>query len=150
MKCTRVLRRVTSGAFKYSSANSRARLSRLPELYAGIKRAEGTFPVQYLGANVPQAWAAGSTFHLLQAILGLEADAPRGRLRVDPVLPAWLPDVTLHGLRVGRAELDLRFWREGDRTRWEASPRQGQIDVAEEPWRPWSPAGKTTSAGSTG
>ena len=30
MKCTRVLRRVTSGAFKYCSANSRARLSSLP------------------------------------------------------------------------------------------------------------------------
>src|SRR5438128_8266261 len=30
MKCTRVLRRVTSGAFKYNLANSRARLSALP------------------------------------------------------------------------------------------------------------------------
>jgi glycogen debranching enzyme len=112
---------------------------RLPELYAGVERQPGTFPVQYLGANVPQAWAAGATFHLLRAILGLEADAPRGRLRVDPALPAWLPDVTLHGLRVGQAQLDLRFWREGERTRWEASPREGQIDVTEEPWRPWSP-----------
>jgi glycogen debranching enzyme len=112
---------------------------RLPELYAGVERGSDTFPVQYLGANVPQAWAAGSTFHLLQAILGLEADAPRGRLRVDPVLPAWLPDVTLQGLRVGRAEVDLRFWREGERTRWEASPRRGQIDVSQEAWRPWAP-----------
>ena len=32
---------------------------RLPELYAGVERGPGTFPVQYLGANVPQAWAAG-------------------------------------------------------------------------------------------
>src|SRR5215467_4899549 len=30
MKCMRVLRRVTSGAFRYSSANSRARLSAVP------------------------------------------------------------------------------------------------------------------------
>ena len=36
------------------------------------------FPVQYLGANVPQAWAAGSVFALLQAILGITLDAPRG------------------------------------------------------------------------
>jgi glycogen debranching enzyme len=112
---------------------------RLPELYAGVERRPGTFPVQYLGANVPQAWAAGAVFHLLQAMLGLAADAPRGRLRVDPALPTWLPDVTLHGLRVGRAKLDLRFWREGERTRWEATPREGQIDVSEEPWRPWQP-----------
>jgi hypothetical protein len=32
MKCTRVLRRVTSGAFKYCSANSRARLAALNSL----------------------------------------------------------------------------------------------------------------------
>ena len=39
------------------------------------------------GANVPQAWAAGSAFMLLQAMLGIEPDAPRGVLHVDPVLP---------------------------------------------------------------
>jgi glycogen debranching enzyme len=112
---------------------------RLPELYAGVERRPGTFPVQYLGANVPQAWAAGAAFHLLRAILGLDADAPRGELHVDPALPEWLPDVTLHGLRVGTARLDLRFWREGTRTRWEASVREGRIEVSEAPWRPWSP-----------
>src|SRR3954471_21822515 len=49
---------------------------RMPELYGGLQRRPTTFPVQYLGANVPQAWAAGSTFALLQAILGL-VPAPR-------------------------------------------------------------------------
>src|SRR6185295_19718544 len=57
---------------------------RLPELYAGVQREEGNFPVLYPAANVPQAWAAGSVFHLLQAILGLRGDAPKGRLFVDP------------------------------------------------------------------
>jgi glycogen debranching enzyme len=107
---------------------------RLPELFAGLERGPGGFPVQYRGANVPQAWAAGSAFHLLQAILGLAADAPRGRLRVDPVLPEWLPDVALRGMRVGGARVDLRFWREGERTRWDASPQQGRIEVTQEPW----------------
>jgi glycogen debranching enzyme len=59
---------------------------RLPELYAGVERRPRTFPVQYLGANVPQAWAAGSVFHLLQAILGIRADAPTQHLFVDPQL----------------------------------------------------------------
>ena len=63
------------------------------------------FPVQYLGANVPQAWAAGTPFMLLQAMLGLQQDAPRGKLYVDPALPDWLPDVTLTDLRLGRAAL---------------------------------------------
>ena len=61
------------------------------------------FPVQYLGANVPQAWAAGSAFALLQAILGILPDAPRGRIYTSiPHLPAWLPDVTLLDLRLGQ------------------------------------------------
>jgi glycogen debranching enzyme len=111
---------------------------RLPELYAGIERGPGTFPVQYLGANVPQAWAAGSTFHLLRAILGLQADAPRGRLYVDPQLPIWLPDVTLHGLRVGAAKIDLRFWRDGQRTLWEVLAQEGELTVEERAWQPWS------------
>ena len=84
-----------------SEAGSHFQLNRLPELYAGIERGPATFPVQYLGANVPQAWAAGSVFHLLRAILGLDADAPRNRLYVDPMLPPWLPDLTLRQLQVG-------------------------------------------------
>ena len=74
------------------------------------------FPVQYLGANVPQAWAAGTPFMLLQAMLGLQQDAPRGKLFVDPALPDWLPDVTLTDLRLGRRRFDIRFWRDGDKT----------------------------------
>ncbi len=111
---------------------------RLPELYAGIERHGGTFPVQYIGANVPQAWAAGSVFHLLQAVLGLQADAPNQQLFVDPDLPHWLPDVTLRDLRVGRARLTMRFRRDGERTKWDASIAEGNIEVQEKPWAPWS------------
>jgi hypothetical protein len=68
---------------------------------------------------VPQAWAAGSVFHLLRAILGLDADAHKKTLYVDPVLPHWLPDITLHNLRVGTSTVTLRFWREQDETRFE-------------------------------
>ena len=88
----------------------------LPELYSGVQRDETNFPVQYLGANVPQAWAAGSVFALLQAMLGIEFDAPNGRLVVRPELPEWLPDVTVRNLVVGAEVLDIAFWREGDRT----------------------------------
>jgi hypothetical protein len=70
------------------------------------------FPVQYLGANVPQAWPAGSIPMLLQAILGLMPGAPRSRLNLDPCSPRWLPDITIRNLRVGERKLDIRFWRE--------------------------------------
>ena len=86
----------------------------LPELYSGLQRDEANFPVQYLGANVPQAWAAGSVFALVQAMLGLEFDLPNRRLVLRPALPDWLPDLTVRNLRVGDATLDLAFHRDGD------------------------------------
>ncbi len=91
----------------------------LPELYSGVRRERANFPVQYLGANVPQAWAAGSVFALLQAILGLEFDAPHGVLRIDPVLPEWLPDLTLRDLRVGAQVFDIAFRLEDGHTNYE-------------------------------
>ncbi len=102
---------------------------RLPELYAGIPWRPNSFPVKYPDANVPQAWAAGSIFHCLKAILGLAADAPHGRLLVAPELPKWLSDITLHRLRVGQARVTLRCWREGDRSRWEVLDQQGSLQV---------------------
>ena len=102
-----------------SGAASHFLLNQLPELYGGLQRDPTSFPVQYLGANVPQAWAAGTPFLLLQAMLGLQQDAPRGKLYVDPALPDWLPDVTLTDLRLGRRRLDIRFWREGKDTAFE-------------------------------
>jgi glycogen debranching enzyme len=110
---------------------------RLPELYAGIERGAGSFPVQYLHANVPQAWAAGSIFHFVQALLGLQADAPHNRLFVYPQLPEWLPEVTLRRLKVGGSTLDLRFWRVGDRTHWDILAGEGAIQVEQQMWHPW-------------
>jgi hypothetical protein len=53
---------------------------------------------------------------LLQAMLGLQQDAPRGKLYADPALPDWLPDVTLSDLRLGQRRFDIRFWRDGKDT----------------------------------
>ena len=94
---------------------------RPPEVFAGVKR-EGNldFPILYPGgANIPQAWATGSVFHMIRTILGLRADAPHKRLYVDPTLPDWLPEIELKHLRVGHCFLDLRFWREGNNSRRE-------------------------------
>jgi glycogen debranching enzyme len=102
-----------------SGAASHFLLNQLPELYSGVERDGANFPVQYLGANVPQAWAAGSCFALLQAMLGIQPDAPNDMLYVDPDLPEWLPDVTLMDLRLGRRQLDIRFRRVGNKTEWD-------------------------------
>jgi glycogen debranching enzyme len=99
-----------SGAASYFEGNQ------LPELFAGLQKDNTNFPVQYLGANVPQAWAAGSAFALLQAILGLAPHAPAGKLYIDPRLPTWLPEITLTNLTVGDQNFSIRFRREGDDT----------------------------------
>jgi glycogen debranching enzyme len=106
-------------AHDISVAGSHFLSNQLPELYAGIQRDGGNFPVQYIGANVPQAWAAGASFMLIQAMLGILPDAPKGRLFVYPELPVWLPDITLLDLMVGEQRFDIRFWREQDETRFE-------------------------------
>jgi glycogen debranching enzyme len=93
-----------------SGAASFFALHQVPELFAGIQRESSPFPVQFLGSNVPQAWAAGSAFSFLSAMLGLQPDAANSRLVVDPALPGWLPDVELHEVQVGETMLNLRFW----------------------------------------
>jgi glycogen debranching enzyme len=120
---------VAAVARDISGAASHFLLNQLPELYAGLQRDPTGFPVQYLGANVPQAWAAGTPFALLQAMLGLQQDAPRGKLYVDPALPDWLPNVTLTDLRLGRQRFDIRFWRDGKETVFEV--RKGKRDAVE-------------------
>jgi len=102
-----------------SGAASFFALHQMPELYSGLKRNPTNFPVQYLGANVPQAWAAGSCFSFVEMTLGFQPDAPAGRLYLDPHLPAWIDDLTISDLSVGAAIYDLRFWRDGEATRWE-------------------------------
>ncbi len=104
--------------------------NQLPELYAGIQKDGTNFPVQYLGANVPQAWAAGSAFTLLQSMLGLLPDAVAGRVFIDPELPDWLPDVTIRDLTVGAQDFSIRFWRDGDATRHEVLA--GDADAVEQ------------------
>ncbi|MBC7799969.1 MAG: hypothetical protein H7Z10_05045, partial [Gemmatimonadaceae bacterium] len=52
----------------------------------------------------------------MHAMLGLRPDAPNRRLMVDPVLPDWLPDLIVIGLRLGDQVFDIRFQRVGAAT----------------------------------
>jgi hypothetical protein len=69
----------------------------------------------------------------MQTILGLRADAPTGRLYVHPTLPHWLPDLTLSNLVCGPARLRLRFWREGQASRWSVEAQEGTLEVLDDP-----------------
>lgn len=88
---------------------------RLPEVFAGHARdAEHPFPGLYPRANWPQAWSAAAVIDLVRSLVGVHPFASAGVLLVDPHLPAWLPELQLSGLHVGKARVSLRFQRVDD------------------------------------
>jgi glycogen debranching enzyme len=87
---------------------------RLPELFCGFPREAGEPPVPYPVACLPQAWAAGSGFMLLQACLGVRVDGEAGVVELkDPHLPIGIDHFAITKLMVGEETLDLHLEREG-------------------------------------
>jgi glycogen debranching enzyme len=80
----------------------------LPEVFAGMPRADTPFPIRYPTAARPQAWAAGTPVLLLQLLLGLQADRGRHQLRTNaPELPVWADTIRLSGIRVFERAWDV-------------------------------------------
>ena len=103
---------------------------RLPELFCGFTRRSPNRPVAYPVACSPQAWAAGAPFLLLQAMLGISADAPANTINVNkPLLPGWLNTVELHDLRVGESRVSIVFQRQGETTGFSLLDKDGDVRV---------------------
>ncbi|MDZ4837224.1 MAG: glycogen debranching N-terminal domain-containing protein [Candidatus Melainabacteria bacterium] len=106
---------------------------RLPELFCGFERANSPQPIDYPVSCRPQAWAAGAIFQMLRACVNLAPDASNRRLRiVDPVLPMWLSQLRIYGLKLGNAQVDIALRREGDSTYCTVLRKQGDIRVVVE------------------
>ncbi len=106
-------------------------LRRLPELFCGFKRRAGAGPTLYPVACAPQAWASGAPFMLLQASLGLEFDPDAREIRLrNPRLPAFLPEVVLHNLRLGEAKVTLGLYRQGESVGTQVLHAEGALRVA--------------------
>jgi glycogen debranching enzyme len=106
-------------------------LHRLPELFCGFPRRAGEAPTLYPVACAPQSWASGAVFLLLEACLGLNVSAPERRVTFSkPILPRFLQQVTIRGLKVGDARVDLLLTRhdEGD-VGVNVLRREGALDV---------------------
>ncbi|MBC7253796.1 MAG: amylo-alpha-1,6-glucosidase [Actinobacteria bacterium] len=103
---------------------------RLPELFCGFRRTLYDEPVPYPVACSPQAWSSGSVFLILQSLLGITPDAPRGVLYINkPCLPPWLESVRISGLRVGDSRLGLLFRHEEGATVFSVTEKEGDIRV---------------------
>ncbi len=105
-------------------------LQRTPELFCGFPRLAGAGPVLYPVACAPQSWAAAATFMLLGACLGLRCNALKHRISLHcPMLPEFLAEVHLAGLRAGDASADLHLERHGHNVDVEVLQRRGPVEV---------------------
>ncbi|MEI2417506.1 amylo-alpha-1,6-glucosidase [Orrella sp. JC864] len=91
---------------------------RLPELFCGLPRAAAEAPVRYPVACLPQAWASGAAYMLLQASLGLDIRAqdpasgrPGSILIERPQLPVGMDRLEIRRLAVGGHAVNLVFQR---------------------------------------
>jgi glycogen debranching enzyme len=89
---------------------------RLPELFCGFARMHGAPPIAYPVACLPQAWAAGAPFMMIEACLGLRVDGQRHEIHVDrPRLPNGIDQLELRHVSVGDVSTDIVFQRVGER-----------------------------------
>ncbi|MEA3178605.1 MAG: hypothetical protein QOI59_2128 [Gammaproteobacteria bacterium] len=87
---------------------------RLPELYCGFERVPGQGPVAYPVACLPQAWASGAVFMLLQSALGIQINGRNKEVHIErPVLPIGIESLTITDLKIGESSIDLEFHRLG-------------------------------------
>lgn len=111
---------------------------RLPEVFSGHARDdEHPFPALYPKTCWPQAWSSSSLFAVVQSLLGIYPYAPLHVLIVNPVLPEWLPEITLKDLHVGDAQVTIHFFRKEDGSSdYRVQELHGKLHVlrVESPW----------------
>ena len=105
-------------------------LHRMPELICGFERHDGEFPTLYPVACAPQSWAAGAVYLLLQACLGLEVDAVRGRVTFNrAMLPESIDWLRIRSLRVGDASVDMLLERHPHDVGVTVLRRSGPVEI---------------------
>ncbi|MFD9906546.1 glycogen debranching N-terminal domain-containing protein [Streptomyces sp. NPDC059063] len=86
---------------------------RLPEMYGGEQRLEGSAPLPHPAACRPAAISAAAGVQLLSVLAGIRPDAPAGTVTLRPVRSAPLGEVGLTALRVAGAPFSVRVSRLG-------------------------------------
>ena len=106
---------------------------RTPECVGGYAREERIHPGAYPHANSPQGWNQSVFPIMIQSLLGLRPVASLRMLAVDPILPPWIPELTVEGLRIGDARATIRFWRDDGKSHFEVVERHGALAVVRQP-----------------
>jgi glycogen debranching enzyme len=93
---------------------------RLPEAFSGYDRSHSRVPVSYQNACSPQAWASAAPLLFIRTMLGM--DAQRGRITLDPAIPAVIGRIQLTGT-----------YAFGQRWDMEATRTHANVRLSEEP-----------------
>lgn len=96
---------------------------RLPEMYGGEQRTEGSAPLPHPAVCRPTATAAAAGVLLLTTVAGIRPDVPAGTVTLRPLRGAPLGEVGLTGLRVSGAAFSVRVSRLGPAMVEEAADR---------------------------
>ncbi len=105
-------------------------LRRLPELFCGFQWRKLTAPTLYPVACSPQAWAAATVFALVQASLGLSFGHSADEIRFHyPVLPRFINELHLRGLRVKGGFADLVLRRHDRDVALNITHREGTVPI---------------------
>ena len=107
---------------------------RIPECVGGYARRDHPTPGAYPHANTPQLWNAAAFPLVVHTVLGLQPVAPLHLLVVGPAMPAWLPEIILHDVRLADATATIRFWRDADgHSHAEVLDKRGTFRLLEQP-----------------
>jgi glycogen debranching enzyme len=86
---------------------------RLPDMYAGEQRTEGSAPLPHPAACRPAATPAAAGVLLLTTLVGIRPDAPAGTVTLRPMRSAPLGEIGFTGLRIAGAPFSVRVSRLG-------------------------------------
>ncbi|MFI6038260.1 glycogen debranching N-terminal domain-containing protein [Streptomyces sp. NPDC051315] len=86
---------------------------RLPEMYAGEQRTEGSAPLPHPAACRPAATTAAAGVLLVTTLTGIRPDVPAGTVTLRPMPSAPLGEIGVTGLRVAGAPFSVRVSRLG-------------------------------------
>ena len=105
-------------------------LRRLPELFCGFPRQQTRGPTFYPVACIPQAWAAAAPLYLVQSCVGLAFDAGARHISFrEPVLPNFLDEIVLRGLKVGGGSANVALRRSNRHVVVDVLDRKGSVGV---------------------
>ncbi|MFS0821497.1 glycogen debranching N-terminal domain-containing protein [Bacillus sp. 1P02SD] len=103
--------------------------NRLPELFCGYDNQQEETIIPYPVACSPQAWAAGTPFALVHALLGLQVNSHKNVMKVNPILPDDMDWIECNGIRVGKGFIDIMVKKENEEVVFDISSNTSGLEV---------------------